>query len=122
MKIYRNGQAIELTEKEICDIYLEARRRNYVDEVVLKLSEHYDIDLSTVDIDVLQIASDVMDEIADNDTIWDCEQEAFHRVIERYLDDLPTKTICGETDCEGCIIKYAYDIELCKQQKKKEEE
>ncbi len=87
MKIYRNGQAIELTEKEICDIYLEVRIRNYVDEVALKLSEDYDIDLSKVDIDVLQIAADVMYEIADNDTIWDCEQEVFHRVIERYLKE-----------------------------------
>ena len=25
MKIYRDGQAIELTEQEVCDIYLEAK-------------------------------------------------------------------------------------------------
>lgn len=25
MTIYRDGQSIELTEKEICDIYLEAK-------------------------------------------------------------------------------------------------
>lgn len=28
------------------------------------------------------------------------------------------RTICGETDCEGCIIKYANDIDLCKSQNK----
>ena len=87
MKIYRDGQAIELTEQEICDIYLEARRRSYADEVALKLSEDYNIDLSKENIDVLQIASDVIDEIAENDTIWDCEQEAYSIVIKRYLKE-----------------------------------
>lgn len=87
MKIYRDGQAIELTEQEICDIYLEARRRNYADEVALKLSEDYNIDLSKADIDVLQIASDVIDEVAENDTIWDCEQEVYSIVIKRYLKE-----------------------------------
>lgn len=31
-----------------------------------------------------------------------------------------SKTICGATDCEGCFIKYANDIEICKKQKKEE--
>lgn len=87
MKIYRDGQAIELTEQEICDIYLEARRRSDADEVALKLSEDYNIDLNKEDIDVLQIASDVIDEIAENDTIWDCEQEDYSIVIKRYLKE-----------------------------------
>ena len=29
-----------------------------------------------------------------------------------------SRTVCGEPDCEGCIIKYARDIELCKARKK----
>ena len=37
-----------------------------------------------------------------------------------YISDMgdieETRTICGETDCEGCIIKYANDIDLCKNQ------
>lgn len=37
-------------------------------------------------------------------------------VIDDY--DYEPRTVCGETDCEGCIIKYARDIELCKAQKK----
>jgi hypothetical protein len=37
-------------------------------------------------------------------------------VIDDY--DYDPRTVCGETDCEGCIIKYAGDIELCKAQKK----
>ena len=87
MKIYRDGQAIELTEQEICDIYLEAQRRYYGDEVLLQLSEYYDIDVDKEDIDWKQIASDVMDEIAEDDTHWDCEQDAYRRVIERYLEE-----------------------------------
>ena len=87
MNIYRDGKAIELTEREICDIYLEAQRRNYVDEVALMLSEYYDIDPSKEDIDVQSIALDVQSEIADNDTIYECEREAFHIVITKYLEE-----------------------------------
>lgn len=32
--------------------------------------------------------------------------------------DYEPRTICGETDCEGCVIKYAYDIEACKRHAK----
>lgn len=53
----------------------------------MKLCEDYNIDPNKDDIDWKQIASDVMDEIAENDTIWDCEQEAYHRTIERYLKE-----------------------------------
>jgi hypothetical protein len=87
MTIYRNGQAIKLTEQEIYDIYLEARIRNFVDEVALKLSEDYDIDLSKENVDVLLMAHDVMCAIANNDTIEDCEQEEYHRVIKTYLEE-----------------------------------
>ena len=87
MIIYRNGQKIELTEQEICAIYLEAQMRNIVDDVTLKLSEDYDIDLDKEHIDITAIALDVRSEIADNDTIWDCEQEAYHRVIKNYLKE-----------------------------------
>ena len=87
MIIYRDGQAIELTEQEICNIYLEAQRRYYGDEVLLKLSENYNIDIDKEDIDWQQIASDVMDEIAEDDTHWDCEQDAYRRVIEKYLKE-----------------------------------
>ena len=87
MRIYRDGKAIELTEQEICDIYLEAQRRNYVDEVVLMLSEYYDIDPGNDNIDVKSIALDVQSEIAENDTIYDCERETFHTVITRYLEE-----------------------------------
>jgi two-component SAPR family response regulator len=55
--------------------------------VVLKLSENYNVDLNKIKLDVQQIAEDVMDEIANDDTHWDCEQDAFKRVIERYLSE-----------------------------------
>ena len=87
MTIYRNGKAITLTETEINHLYLAIQRRNYADEVMLKLVEDYDIDIDKEGINVMRIVSDVMQEIADNDTIWDCEQEAYHRVIESYLKE-----------------------------------
>ena len=87
MNIYRDGQSIELTEQEICAIYLEAQMRNIEDDVALKLSEDYDIDLNKENIDIKAIALDIRSEIADNDTIWDCEQEVYHTVITRYLEE-----------------------------------
>lgn len=85
MTIYRDGKEIKLTEEEICAIYLLAQMRNIKDEVVLKLSEDYNIDLSTVDINLNLIALEIHSEISENDTIWDCEQDVYKRVIERYI-------------------------------------
>jgi hypothetical protein len=65
--------------------------RYIVDEVSLKLSEYYDIDLNKESIDITAIALDIRSEIADNDTIWDCEQEAYHRVIKAYLEEMGIK-------------------------------
>lgn len=87
MKICRDGKLIELTETEINHLYLEIQRRNYADEVMLKLAEDYDIDIEKEGINVMRIVSDVMEEIMNNDTIWDCEQEAYHRVIKAYLEE-----------------------------------
>ena len=87
MQICRDGKLIELTETEINHLYLAIQRRNYADEVILKLSEDYDIDVEKEGINVMRIVSDVMEEITDNDTIWDCEQEAYHRVIKAYLEE-----------------------------------
>lgn len=87
MKIYRNGQEIELTEQEIYAIYFETYMKNIEDEVILKLKEDYDIDLDKENIDIMPIAFDIRNEIRDNDTIWDCEQEAYHRAIRAYLEE-----------------------------------
>lgn len=87
MEIYRNGKAIELTDKEVCQLYLELQRKECADEVTLKLMEDYDIDPIKENINVMRIVTDIMDEVADNDTIWDCEQETYNRVIEGYLKE-----------------------------------
>lgn len=87
MKICRDGKLIELTETEINHLYLEIQRRNYAEEVTLKLIDDYDIDPVKENINVMRIVEDVRCEIQDNDTIWDCEQEAYHRVIKDYLEE-----------------------------------
>ena len=87
MKICRDGKLIELTETEINHLYLEIQRRNYAEEVTLKLIDDYDIDPAKENINVMRIVEDVRCEIQDNDTIWDCEQEAYHRVIKAYLEE-----------------------------------
>jgi hypothetical protein len=87
MTIYRDGKEIELTEDEICAIYLLAQMRNIKDEVALKLSEDYNIDLNTANINLNIIALEIYSEIADHDTIYDCEQEVYNKVIERHLKE-----------------------------------
>lgn len=87
MKIYRNSQEIELTEQEIYAIYFETYMKNIEDEAILKLKEDYDIDIDKENIDIMPIAFDIRNEIQDNVTIWDCEQEAYHRVIKAYLEE-----------------------------------
>lgn len=87
MKICRNGKLIELTETEINHLYLEIQRRNYADEVTLKLIDDYDIDPIKENINVNRLVEEVRCEIMDNDTIWDCEQEIYHRVIKAYLEE-----------------------------------
>lgn len=87
MKIYRNGQEIELTEQEIYAIYFETYMKGIEDEVILKLKEDYNINLDKENIDIMPIAFDIRNEIGENDTISDCEQEIYHRVIKRYLEE-----------------------------------
>ena len=87
MKIYRNGKAIELTETEVNHLYLEIQRRNYAEEITLKLIDDYNIDPSNESINVNRLVEEVRCEIMENDTIWDCEQEAYHRVITGYLEE-----------------------------------
>lgn len=106
MKIYRNGKAIELTETEINHLYLEIQRRNYAEEVMLKLIDDYDIDPVKENINVMRIVEDVRYEIQDNDTIWDCEQEACRKAIERYLKE---RGIKNEQYCKDLINKWYSD-------------
>ena len=87
MKICRDGKLIELTETEINHLYLEIQRRNYAEEVTLKLIDDYDIDPVKENINVNRLVEEVRCEIMENDTIYDCEQEAYHRVIKTYLEE-----------------------------------
>ena len=87
MKIYRNGKAIELTETEINHLYLEIQRRNYADDITLKLIEDYDIDPIKEGINVARLVEEIRCEIMDNDTICDCEQDACRKVIGNYLKE-----------------------------------
>ena len=85
MIIYRDGKAIKLTEQELDQAYREARRRYYEEEVIEKLTEEYGVNPKSVD--WREIAEEVMDEIAEDDTHWECEQDAYRRVIKRHLKE-----------------------------------
>ena len=85
MIIYRDGKVIQLTEQELDLACREAQRKYYESEVVAKLVEDYDVDPKSVD--WMEIAEEVMDEIAEDDTHWECEQDAYRRVIKRHLKE-----------------------------------
>lgn len=89
MKIYRDGKAIELTELELDQAYREARDQYFMDEIGNTLREDYDIEPCTDDskIDLREIAQEMQDLLANNDTHWECEVEAKHQAIEQYLTE-----------------------------------
>lgn len=88
MTIYRDGQAIELTELELGQAYSEARIQYLCEEIYDNLREEYDDDLiSEVEKDLSEIADDILCLIANDDTHWECEQEAKHQVIKQYLKE-----------------------------------
>lgn len=88
MTIYRNGQAIELTELELDQAYREAREQYLCEEIYEYLCEEYDDDLiSKVKNDLSEIADDMLCLMANDDTRWEGEQEAKHLAIKQYLKE-----------------------------------
>ena len=88
MTIYRDGQAIELTELELDQAYREARTQYLCEEIYDNLREEYDDDLvSKVEKDLSEIADDMLCLIANDDTHWECEQEAKRIAIRQYLKE-----------------------------------
>lgn len=88
MTIYRDGQAIELTELELDQAYREARIQYLCEEIYDNLREEYDDDLiSKVEKDLSEIADDMLCLIANDDTHWECEVEARYQAIEQYLKE-----------------------------------
>ena len=87
MVIYRDGQAIELTELELDQAYREAKLQLFADEVAWQLREFHDIDPETEHVDCKQIASDVLDLLCEDDAYWECEQEAYRVAIREYLNE-----------------------------------
>lgn len=87
MVIYRDGQAIELTELELDQAYREAKLQFFADEVAWQLQEFHDINLETEHIDCKQIARNVLDLLCESDAYWECEQEAYGAAIRQYLNE-----------------------------------
>ena len=88
MKIYRDGQEIELTELELDQAYREARTQYLCEEIYDVLREEYDDDLiNKVEKDLSKIADDMLCLIANDDTHWECEQEAKYQAIKQYLKE-----------------------------------
>ena len=87
MKIYRDGKAIELTELELDQAYREARHQYLCEEIREVIEEQYDVDVSKVEDDLSEIADDMLCLIANDDTHWECEQDAKHQAIKQYLKE-----------------------------------
>ena len=87
MKIYRDGQEIELTEAEIYTIYNAAKRKYYQEDVCEYITILYNINPHQIDVDLEQLTNDILDDIAGNDTIWECERESFDKIIKKHLKE-----------------------------------
>lgn len=87
MKIYRDGKEIKLTELELDQAYREARTQYLCEEIREVIEEEYDVDVSKVEDDLSEIADDMLCLIANDDTHWECEQDAKHQAIKQYLKE-----------------------------------
>lgn len=89
MTIYRDGQAIELTDVELHQAYKEVRNEFYMEHISDKLRWDYDIEPCTDDskIDLSEMADNLAYIILDNDTYNDIYWDAVHTVIEQYLKE-----------------------------------
>jgi hypothetical protein len=88
MKIYRDGKEFELTELELDQAYREARTQYLCEEIYEYLREEYDEDLlKEVEKDLSEIADDMLCLLANDDTHWECEQDAKRQAIKQYLKE-----------------------------------
>ena len=89
MIIYRDGQAIELTDTECYQAYKETRNEVYIDHIGDKLREDYDIEPCTDDskIDLEEIADNLHYIILDNNIYDDIYWNSVYIAIEEYLKE-----------------------------------
>lgn len=89
MTIYRDGQAIELTDVELHQAYKEVRNEFYMEHIGDKLRWDYDIEPCTENskIDLGEMADNLGLMILDNDTYNDIYWDAVHTVIKQYLKE-----------------------------------
>lgn len=85
MKIYRDGQAIELTPKEIQQAYEEQRDEYFGEDVCDRLQEEYNINPNRGDVNWEEIALIAQELLADNDMYNDIYWDAIHTAIKAYL-------------------------------------
>lgn len=87
MTIYRDGKEFVLTEEEICTIYRSAKRKYYQEDVCEYITIWYNVDPRQIGVDLEQLTNDILDDIAGNDTIWECERESFDTIIKKHLKE-----------------------------------
>ena len=89
MTIYRDGQAIELTGKELFEAYEEALDGYYMDDIGNELREQYDIEPCTdnSEIDLKEIAKELQYLLDRHDTYHDIYWDAVDTAIDKYLKE-----------------------------------
>lgn len=89
MIIYRDGQAIELTGKELQQAYEEVQNDYYIDDIGNKLREDYDIEPCTDDseVDLAEIALIIPELLGNNDLYNDIYWDAIYTAIKQYLKE-----------------------------------
>ena len=89
MIIYRDGQAIELTDAECYQAYKSVRDESCMEHIADKLRWDYEIEPCTDDskIDLEEMADNLHYMILENDTYNDIYWDSVHTVIEQYLKE-----------------------------------
>ena len=85
MKIYRNGQEIELTNGDLWEAYVEQEKKNFIGDIRIHLQEKFGENINEESIDYDSIADNAMSSLYDNDEYFGIYWAILEQAIEDYL-------------------------------------
>lgn len=87
MKIYRNGQEIELTNGDLWEAYVEQEKKNFIGDIRIHLQEKFGENINEDSIDYDSIADNAMSSLYDNDEYFRIYWDILEQAIADYLEN-----------------------------------
>lgn len=87
MKIYRNGQEIELTNGDLWEAYVEQEKKNFIGDIKIHLQEKFGENINEDSIDYDSIADNAMSSLYDNDEYFRIYWDILEQAIADYLEN-----------------------------------